>query len=125
MNHVYFTARVHGASLAAGLAGGDGRERVYGVEPSGSFEDDPNVTNKKFPGISTRSYRTEAPLKVVGEVTDWARQSPEELRKWREKLSAKRGEIINRCPPRASPGIVEGLGPEREGSASRVGMRRR
>jgi rifampin ADP-ribosylating transferase len=95
MNHVYFTALVHGAGLAAGLAGGHGRARVYVVEPSGSFEDDPNVTNKKFPGNPTRSYRTEAPLKIVGEVTDWARQSPEDLRKWRERLSAKKGEIIN------------------------------
>lgn len=95
MNHVYFTALVHGAGLAAGLAGGDGRARVYVVEPSGSFEDDPNVTNKKFPGNPTRSYRTEAPLKIVGEVTDWARQSPEDLRKWRERLSARKGEIIN------------------------------
>lgn len=95
MNHVYFTALVHGAGLAAGLAGGDGRARVYVVEPTGSFEDDPNVTNKKFPGNPTRSYRTEAPLKIVGEATDWARQSPEDLRKWRERLSAKKGEIIN------------------------------
>jgi rifampin ADP-ribosylating transferase len=95
MNHVYFTALVHGAGLAASLAGGDGRARVYVVEPSGSFEDDPNVTNKKFPGNPTRSYRTEAPLQIVGEVTDWARQSPEDLRKWRERLSAKKGEIIN------------------------------
>jgi rifampin ADP-ribosylating transferase len=95
MNHVYFTALIHGAGLAAGLAEGDGRERVYVVEPSGSFEDDPNVTNKKFPGNPTRSYRTRAPLKIVGEVTDWARQSPEDLRKWRERLSAKKGEIIN------------------------------
>lgn len=95
MNHVYFTALVYGAGLAAGLADGDGRERVYVVEPSGSFEDDPNVTNKKFPGNPTRSYRTEAPLKIVAELTDWGRQSPEDLRKWREKLSAKKGEIIN------------------------------
>lgn len=95
MNHVYFTALVHGAGLAAGLAGGDGRARVYVVEPSGSFEDDPNVTNKRFPGNPTRSYRTEAPLEIVGEVTDWARQSPEDLRKWRERLSARKGEIIN------------------------------
>jgi rifampin ADP-ribosylating transferase len=95
MSHVYFTALVHGAGLAAGLAGGTGRERVYVVEPSGTFEDDPNVTNKKFPGNPTRSYRTEAPLRIVGEVTDWARQSPEDLRKWRERLSAKKGKIIN------------------------------
>src|SRR5215813_1840541 len=86
MNHVYFTALVNGAGLAAGLAKGDGRERVYIVEPTGTFENDPNVTDKKFPGNPTRSYRSKAPLKIVGEVTDWVRQTPEDLQKWREKL---------------------------------------
>jgi rifampin ADP-ribosylating transferase len=95
MNHIYFTALVHGAGLAAALAKGDGRERVYVVEPTGSFENDPNVTDKKFPGNPTRSYRTEAPLKIVGEVTDWVRQTPEELAKWREKLVGNKGKIIN------------------------------
>jgi len=95
MNHIYFTALVNGAGLAAGLAKGDGRERVYIVEPTGSFENDPNVTNKKFPGNPTRSYRSQEPLKIVGEVTDWVRQTPEELQKWREKLSNNKGEIIN------------------------------
>lgn len=95
MNHIYFTALVNGAGLAAALAKGDRRERVYIVEPTGSFENDPNVTNKKFPGNPTRSYRTQAPLKIVGEVTDWARQTPEELQKWREKLENNKGEIIN------------------------------
>ena len=95
MNHVYFTALANGAGLAAGLAKGDGRERVYIVEPTGSFENDPNVTDKKFPGNPTRSYRSQAPLKIVGEVTDWVRQTPEELQKWREKLANAKGEIIN------------------------------
>ncbi|HEY6140779.1 MAG TPA: NAD(+)--rifampin ADP-ribosyltransferase [Thermoanaerobaculia bacterium] len=95
MNHIYFTALVHGAGLAAALAKGEGRERVYVVEPTGSFEHDPNVTDRKFPGNPTRSYRTEAPLKVVGEVTDWARQTPEQLAKWREKLASNKGIIIN------------------------------
>jgi rifampin ADP-ribosylating transferase len=95
MNHIYFTALVNGAGLAAALAKGDGRERVYVVEPTGSFENDPNVTDKKFPGNPTRSYRTQAPLKIVGEATDWVRQTPEELRKWREKLANVKGEIIN------------------------------
>ena len=95
MNHVYFTALANGAGLAAALAKGDGRERVYIVEPTGSFENDPNVTDKKFPGNPTRSYRTKAPLKIVGEVTDWVRQTPEELQKWREKLANVKGEIIN------------------------------
>ena len=95
MNHIYFTALVNGAGLAASLAKGDGRERVYIVEPTGSFENDPNVTDKKFPGNPTRSYRTQAPLKIVGEVTDWVRQTPEEIQKWREKLANVKGEIIN------------------------------
>jgi len=95
MNHIYFTAVVNGAELAAALAKGDGRERIYFVEPTGSFENDPNVTNKKFPGNPTRSYRSQAPLKIIGEVTDWVRQTPEELQKWREKLANTKGEIIN------------------------------
>lgn len=95
MNHIYFTALANGAGLAAALAKGEGRERVYIVEPTGSFENDPNVTDKKFPGNPTRSYRSPAPLKIVGELTDWARQTPEELQQWREKLADSKGEIIN------------------------------
>jgi rifampin ADP-ribosylating transferase len=99
MNHIYFTALVNGAGLAAALAKGDGRERVYIVEPTGSFENDPNVTDKKFPGNPTRSYRSQAPLKIIAEVTDWVRQTPEELEKWREKLAIleanPKAEIIN------------------------------
>jgi rifampin ADP-ribosylating transferase len=95
MNHIYFTALANGAGLAAGLANGDGPERVYIVEPTGSFENDPNVTDKKFPGNPTRSYRSTAPLKIVGELTDWARQTPEDLQQWREKLANSKGEIIN------------------------------
>ena len=95
MNHIYFTALINGAGLAAALAKGEEREHVYIVEPTGSFENDPNVTDKKFPGNPTRSYRTQAPLKIVGEVTDWVRLSPEELQKWREKLANMNGEIIN------------------------------
>jgi len=95
MNHIYFTAMVNGAGLAAALAKGDGHEHVYIVEPTGSFENDPNVTDKKFPGNPTRSFRSQAPLKVVGEVTDWVKPRPEELQKWREKLANNKGEIIN------------------------------
>ncbi|WP_423147343.1 NAD(+)--rifampin ADP-ribosyltransferase [Rubrolithibacter danxiaensis] len=95
MNHIYFTALVNGAGLAAALAKGEGRERVYIVEPTGSFENDPNVTDKKFPGNPSRSYRSTAPLKIVGEVTDWVRLTPEELKKWHEKLANNKGEIIN------------------------------
>jgi hypothetical protein len=99
MNHVYFTALRDGAGLAAELAIGDGAPRVYVVEPTGAFEDDPNVTDKKFPGNPTRSYRTREPLRIVGEVTDWTRQTPAALQAWRDRLTAiredERGEIIN------------------------------
>lgn len=95
MNHIYFTALINGAGLAAALAKGDGGERVYIVEPTGTFENDPNVTDKKFPGNPTRSYRSGAPLKIVGEVTDWVKQTPEELQAFREKLADNKGEIIN------------------------------
>lgn len=95
MNHIYFTALANGAGLAAALAKGDAPERVYIVEPTGDFENDPNVTNKKFPGNPTRSYRSQAPLRIVGELTDWARQTPEDLRKWRQRVAKNTGEIIN------------------------------
>ncbi|MEV0014825.1 NAD(+)--rifampin ADP-ribosyltransferase [Streptomyces tendae] len=99
MNHIYFTALRDGAGLAAELAAGDGEPRVYAVEPTGEFENDPNVTDKKFPGNPTRSYRSTAPLRVVGEVTDWTRLTPEALQTWRDRLAAMnqegRAEIIN------------------------------
>lgn len=95
MNHIYFTALVNGAGLAAEVINGGGRARVYIVEPTGGFENDPNVTDKKFPGNPTRSYRTKDPLRIVGEVTDWKRLTPEELKDWRDKLSNVKGEIIN------------------------------
>ncbi|WP_282083469.1 NAD(+)--rifampin ADP-ribosyltransferase [Streptomyces tendae] len=99
MNHIYFTALRDGAGLAAELAAGDGEPRVYAVEPTGEFENDPNVTDKKFPGNPTRSYRSTQPLRIVGEVTDWTRQTPEALQMWRDRLAAMnqegRAEIIN------------------------------
>ena len=103
MNHIYFTALVDGAGLAAEIAAelaqGDPVPRVYFVEPTGPFENDPNVTDKKFPGNPTRSYRSRAPLRVLGEVTDWTRLTPEALQDWRERLTAllanERAEIIN------------------------------
>ncbi|MCB0673110.1 MAG: NAD(+)--rifampin ADP-ribosyltransferase [Saprospiraceae bacterium] len=95
MNHIYFTALINGAGLAAALATGDGQERVYIIEPIGKFENDPNVTDKKFPGNPTRSYRTTEPLKIIGEATDWVRLTPEQLKEWKDKLAKNKGEIIN------------------------------
>ena len=95
MNHIYFTALVNGAGLAAELASGTGDPRVYVVEPTGEFENDPNVTDKKFPGNPTRSYRSQEPLEVVGEITDWVKQTPEQLQEWRSRLMDIKGEIIN------------------------------
>lgn len=99
MNHIYFTALPDGAGLAAELAAGDGAPRVYLVEPTGEFEDDPNVTDKKFPGNPTRSYRSRDPLRVVAEVAHWTRLAPEALQAWRDRLAAipadERGEIVN------------------------------
>lgn len=95
MNHIYFTALINGAGLAAELAKGNGEPRVYLVEPTGSFESDPNVTDKKFPGNPTRSYRSKEPLKIVGEITDWVRLTPQELQNWQERLANGIGEVIN------------------------------
>jgi hypothetical protein len=103
MNHIYFTALVDGAGLAAELAAelaaGSAAPRVYRVEPTGPFENDPNVTDKKFPGNPTRSYRSSAPLRVLGEIDQWTRLTPEALQMWRERLSvllrAEGGGIIN------------------------------
>lgn len=103
MNHIYFTALVDGAGLAAEIAAelatDDAVPRVYQVEPIGEFENDPNVTDKKFPGNPTRSYRSSTPLRVVREITEWTRLTPEELQTWRERLSAllssEHGVIIN------------------------------
>lgn len=95
MNHIYFTSNLNGAGLAAALAKGEGRERVYVVEPTGTFENDPNVTDKKFPGNLTCSYRSQYPLRIVGEKTDWVKQTPKEVSQWRKKLANNKGEIIN------------------------------
>lgn len=99
MNHIYFTALQDGAGLAAELAAGDGTPRVYEVETTGAFENDPNVTDKKFPGNPTRSYRSADPVRIVGEILDWTRLTPEALQAWRDRLAAIRddehGEIIN------------------------------
>ncbi len=95
MNHIYFTANINGAGLAAALAKGDGRERVYVIEPTGEFENDPNVTDIKFPGNLTRSYRSQQPLRIIGEETEWTKLTTSERVEWRDNIAKNKGEIIN------------------------------
>jgi len=95
MNHIYFTALSKGAGLAAEIAKGDGKPRVYIVEPTGEYENDPNVTDKKFPGNPTRSYRSKQPLRVVGELESWEPYDPEFVRQLRSRIAEGMGEIIN------------------------------
>lgn len=86
-NHIYLTATLVGAPLAAELAHGEGPGRVYRVEPLGTIEDDPNVTDKRFPGNPTRSYRTTEPLRVLEEITGWERPDPEMIRHMRARMA--------------------------------------
>jgi rifampin ADP-ribosylating transferase len=88
MTHVYFTATLDAAVWGAELAPGDGREHIYIVEPSGEFENDPNLTDKRFPGNRTQSFRSREPLRVVGELVDWVGHSPEKIRAMRDGLDA-------------------------------------
>ena len=88
MNYVYFTATLDAGVWGAELAGGDGRGRIYIVEPTGEFEDDPNVTDKKFPGNPTQSFRSREPVRVVGELVDWVGHPPEKLEAMRSTLAA-------------------------------------
>jgi rifampin ADP-ribosylating transferase len=85
-NYVYLTATLDAATWGAELAVGEGPGRIYRVEPTGFLEDDPNLTDKRFPGNPTRSYRTREPLRVVGEVLDWEGHSPEVLQEMRDHL---------------------------------------
>jgi len=87
LNHIYFSATLEAATWGAELARGEGRGRIYIVEPTGEFEDDPNLTDKKFPGNITASYRSTEPLRVVGEVEDWTGHSPEELQAMKDGLA--------------------------------------
>ena len=86
MNYVYFTATLDAAVWGAELASGAGRGRIYVVEPTGELEDDPNLTDKKFPGNPMRSYRSRQPLRIVGELVDWVGHSPEKLEAMRRAL---------------------------------------
>jgi rifampin ADP-ribosylating transferase len=88
MNFVYFTATLDAATWGAELAAGEGRGRIYIVEPTGEFEDDPNVTDKRFPGNPTQSFRTREPLRVVGELLAWVGHSAEKQQAMRAGLDA-------------------------------------
>jgi rifampin ADP-ribosylating transferase len=93
MNHVYFSATLDAAVWGAELASGEGRGRIYVVEPTGAFEDDPNLTDKRFPGNPTLSFRSREPLRVVDELVDWVGHSPEQLQAMRDGLRAGPGPI--------------------------------
>lgn len=78
--YVYLTATLDAAIWGAELALGEARGRIYIVEPTGAFEDDPNLTDKRFPGNPTKSYRSQAPLRVTGEIADWQGHAPDQLK---------------------------------------------
>lgn len=84
--YIYLSETLDAATWGAELAFGHGKERVYIVEPTGVIEDDPNVTDKKIPGNPTKSYRSQHPFKVVGEVKDWRGHSPEQLKMMKDHL---------------------------------------
>lgn len=85
--YIYLTATLDAAIWGAELALGEGRERIYLVEPTGEIEDDPNLTDKKFPGNPTKSYRSKHPFKVVGEITVWQGHSPEQVKVMKDGLA--------------------------------------
>ena len=86
-NHVYVTTTLDAATWGAELAAGEGRARIYIVEPTGTLEDDPNLTDKKFPGNPTRSYRTREPVQIIGELVDWIGHSTDQLQAMRDGLA--------------------------------------
>ncbi|MFN4215270.1 MULTISPECIES: NAD(+)--rifampin ADP-ribosyltransferase [unclassified Exiguobacterium] len=96
-NYIYFTATLDAAKWGAELAKSDARERIYLVEPTGDFENDPNLTDKRFPGNPTRSYRSSEPIKVVAELGAWERHSVEQIDQMRaalEKLRLEGKDVI-------------------------------
>jgi rifampin ADP-ribosylating transferase len=87
MNHVYVTETLDAAAWGAEMAVGEGPGRIYVVEPTGALEEDPNVTDKKFPGNPTRSYRTREPVRIVGELEGWTGHTPEQLQARKDGLA--------------------------------------
>ena len=92
LSWIYFSGTLDAAIWGCELARGEGPERIYIVEPTGPFEDDPNLTDKKFPGNPTASYRSRNPLRVVGEVAEWQGHSPEQLKAMKEGLERLKAE---------------------------------
>ncbi|MFK0165644.1 NAD(+)--rifampin ADP-ribosyltransferase [Rhizobium sp. NPDC090279] len=92
LSWVYLTGTLDAAIWGAELAAGDGRERIYIVEPTGSIVNDPNLTDKKFPGNPTQSYRSREPLRVIGEVTEWQGHSPERLQEMKDNVQRARAQ---------------------------------
>jgi len=84
--YVYLTATIDAATWGAELAIGDGKGRIYIVAPTGPYEDDPNLTDKKFPGNITKSYRSKHPLKIIGELLDWQGHPPEQLKAMKDNV---------------------------------------
>jgi rifampin ADP-ribosylating transferase len=89
-NHIYFARTLDAATWGAELAVGEGRGRIYIVEPTGPFEDDPNLTDKKFRGNPTKSFRSREPLRITGEVTDWQGHAPEAIHAMKDGLARLR-----------------------------------
>lgn len=87
---VYFSGTLEAAIWGAELAQGDGRERIYVVEPMGAFVDDPNLTDTKFPGNPTQSYRSREPLRIIGEIAQWQGHPPERLQQMKEHIERLR-----------------------------------
>lgn len=88
--YIYFSATLDAAAWGAELAQGEGRGRIYVVEPTGAFEDDPNLTDKKFPGNPTKSYRSAFPLRITGELLEWEGHLPEAVQTMKDRISASR-----------------------------------
>jgi rifampin ADP-ribosylating transferase len=86
LKHIYFAATLEAATWGAELAKGEGRGRIYTVEPTGPFQDDPNLTDKRFPGNVTASYRSSHPLRVTGEIKDWIGHPPEQIAEMKANL---------------------------------------
>lgn len=89
-NHIHFTKTLDAATWGAELAPGKGRGRIYLVEPTGALEDDPNLTDKRFSGNPTQSYRTKEPVRIVGELVDWVGHTPEQVQGMRDGLEQLR-----------------------------------